>query len=146
MTNAILKNAKDYCDTHKHRLTKPRREVLKIMASSTKPMGAYDVLHELEKTIHNPKPPTAYRAIEFWQKHGFIHRIESLNAYTICQADHKHKGSEFMICDRCNTVTETHMCDLPQSLQEKTAQFKFTSIRWNFEIYGVCNACTLNTA
>jgi Fur family zinc uptake transcriptional regulator len=93
MTKAALKKATEYCEAHKHRLTEPRLAVLKIIAESAKPLGAYEILEKLGKTIKNPKPPTAYRAIEFWQEHGFIHRIESLNAYIACEAGHQHKGS-----------------------------------------------------
>ncbi len=141
MTTDILKRAKEYCVDHKQRLTAPRLEVLKIIAKSTKPLGAYDILEALGKVIKDPKPPTAYRAIEFWQEQGFIHRIESLNAYTLCVADHKHKGSQFMICDDCGTVIETHICALPKALQDSTAKKMFTPSRWSFEIHGLCEQC-----
>jgi len=142
MTQEVLKKATDYCEEHKHRLTEPRIEVLKIISASTKPLGAYEVLEELGKTIKNPKPPTAYRAIEFWQKHGFVHRIESMNAYVACKAGHQHKGSQFLICEDCGTVTEAHLCSLPQSLKDTTAKSTFKPARWNFEIYGTCEQCS----
>lgn len=141
MTKALLKKAAHYCERNKHRFTKPRQEVLRIILSSKKPIGAYDVLEELGKSIENPKPPTAYRAIEFWQKHGFIHRIESLNTYTACMAGHQHKGSQFMICNSCGHVTETHLCDLPNALQKSIAKNSFTASSWNFEIHGTCSKC-----
>ena len=141
MTKATLVNAAKYCETGKHRLTKPRVEVLKIIACSTKPLGAYEILEKLSKTIKNPKPPTVYRAIEFWQEHGFIHRIESLNAYISCEAGHRHKGSQFMICDDCGNVTEAHLCDLPQPFKDSTTKNTFTPSRWNLEIHGLCGKC-----
>ena len=87
-----LKQVESYCEEHKHRLTQPRVEVLKIISSSKKPLGAYEILDRLDGVMKNPKPPTVYRAIEFWQQIGFIHRIESLNAYDACEAGHQHKG------------------------------------------------------
>lgn len=141
MTQLIIRKASDYCEQKKHRLTEPRRQVLRIIASSAEPLGAYEILDKLGQVIKNPKPPTVYRAIEFWQEHGFIHRIESLNAYVACEAGHQHQGSQFMICDDCGTVIETHLCELPQSLKDNTVKNTFRPSRWNLEIHGVCAKC-----
>lgn len=115
--------------------------VLDIIDSGEKPLRAYEILDKLATIIKNPKPPTVYRAIEFWQEHGFIHRIESLNAYTSCAAAHQHQGSQFMICDDCGTVIESHLCDLPQALHDNAVKNTFIASSWNFEIYGLCAAC-----
>jgi len=141
MTQALIKKASNYCEEHKYRLTEPRTAALKIIASSKKPLGAYEILKRLGNVIKNPKPPTAYRAIEFWQEHNFIHRIESLNAYVACEAGHRHKGSQFMICDDCGDVTETHLCDLPQPIKDSMTKNTFAPSRWNFEIHGMCAKC-----
>lgn len=139
--NEVIEQAKLFCVQQKERLTKPRLEVLKIIAASSKPIGAYEILGKLGQVIDSPKPPTAYRAIEFWQKKGFIHRIESLNAYMMCGADHRHKGGQFMICDDCGVVIETHLCELPKPLQDATKQNTFHAESWNLEIHGLCGAC-----
>lgn len=137
----ILKEAELFCQKYKHRLSEPRLAVLKIIASSLKPIGAYEILKMLGNILDNPKPPTAYRAIEFWQAHGFIHRIESLNAYIICGVSHKHKGSQFMICDDCGIATEMHLCQLPKQIEENIAKNTFKLELWNLEVHGVCSNC-----
>ncbi|MFK7839094.1 MAG: Fur family transcriptional regulator [Bdellovibrionales bacterium] len=141
MTDQIIKKAEEFCEAYKYRLTEPRLQVLKIIVSAPQPQGAYDILHELGKVIKSPKPPTVYRAIEFWQEHNFIHRIESMNAYVACEAGHRHKGSQFMICDDCGDVQETHLCDLPSPLKNSTEENTFKPKRWNFEIHGTCEKC-----
>lgn len=138
---ALLKQVADYCAENGIRFTEPRQFVLEIIADAKKPIGAYDVLAELGKKIENPKPPTAYRAIEFLSEHGFIHRIESLNAYITCHTDHRHQGSQFMICDDCGTVVETHLCHLPEALVSKTVSAGFHLARWNVELHGSCENC-----
>ena len=137
----IVNQAKLFCVRHKERLTKPRLEVLKIIAASYKPLGAYEILEELGKIIHSPKPPTAYRAIDFWQQKGFIHRIESLKAYVICKADHRHAGGHFMICNDCGVAIETYIGDLPESFKSSVAKNAFTPSSWNVEIHGLCGQC-----
>lgn len=137
----ILKSAESYCEAAGIRLTDPRRMVLEIVAASEKPIGAYDVLAQLGKKISNPKPPTAYRALEFLQEHGFIHRIESLNAYIACTTGHKHAGSQFMICDSCGTVSEAHLCQIPTSISGKAHSEGFSLHHWNLELHGTCRDC-----
>lgn len=140
-TQALLQQVEDFCTENGHRFTDPRRYVLEIIADAPKPLGAYDILAELGKRLDNPKPPTAYRAIEFLTEHGFVHRIESLNAYVTCHSDHRHQGSQFMICDACGDVTETHLCHLPEPLEGKAVEAGFHLSRWNVEIHGTCAAC-----
>ena len=133
----------EICKKNKWRLTEPRLEVLRIISLSEKPIKAYEILKQLAIKIKNPKPPTAYRAIEFWQKHNFIHRIESLNAYSICSQGHTHRGSQFLICDDCGKVIESNfLTNLPQILQKTTPKSNFKALRWNLEVNGICNQCS----
>ena len=141
MTHKILKKFYEYCEENKFRLTAPRAEVLKIIIASKKPLGAYEILDKLKKVFKNPKPPTVYRSIEFLQDKNFIHRIESLNAYVACHIDHLHKDSQFMICDDCGIVIETHQCEIPKFLKDSAEKNTFTPSRWNFEVHGICAKC-----
>jgi Fur family zinc uptake transcriptional regulator len=138
----IEKKAIDFCKENNQRLTEPRIKVLKIIASSEKPIKAYDILKKLSLVIKNPKPPTAYRAIDFWESHDFIHRIESLNAYSLCVAEHLHKGSQFMICTDCGKVIESHFCELPDNIKKSVESNIFTATKWNLEIKGLCSKCS----
>lgn len=137
----ILKIAQQYCQQQQQRFTDPRRYVLEILLASSKPLGAYDILQRLGDYLPNPKPPTAYRAIEFWQAHGFVHRIESLNAYIVCRAGHHHKGSQYVICELCNDVQEIHLCSIPSDLARAMQDKGFSAKYWNAEIHGLCQNC-----
>lgn len=138
---ALIRHAAQYCDSRDLRFTDSRRFVLEIIASGKTPLGAYDVLAALGDYLTDPKPPTAYRAIEFLQKHGFIHRIESLNAYVACHAGHQHRGSQFLICDSCGSVSEAHLCSLPAPLETAAQKQGFKLGFWNAELHGLCGKC-----
>lgn len=131
----------EYCHEHSLRLTEPRKIAYKIVQSMKKPITAYDVLHKMGKYINNPKPPTAYRALDFLAEHGFVHRIESLNAYVSCGEGHRHDGSQFLICDNCARVEEIHLCSLPNALDSKMQEENFKMSYWNIEIHGMCSKC-----
>ncbi len=143
-TTTIIKKAETYCEREGARMTDPRRYVLDIVSKTKRAMTAYDILESLGEYLDKPKPPTAYRAIEFWVDAGFLHRIESLNAYILCTAGHTHDGSQFMICDDCGDVTEAHLCHLPDSLDSKAKKDNFNVKRWSVELHGQCARCTDN--
>ena len=119
----IRKKAIKFCEQISIGSLCSRLEVLKIIGASKKPIKAYEILEKLGEKIPNPKPPTAYRAIDFWLKHNFIHRIESLNSYAACSAEHFHNGSHFMICDDCGDVIESHSLEVPELLRQNTEKF-----------------------
>lgn len=138
---SILDTAQTYCDTHNVRFTDTRREVLKIISLSETPITAYEILDQLKNTVKNPKPPIVYRATDFWQEHGFVHKIESINAFVTCGENHRHKGSQFMICDTCGQTTEMHSCSLPPKFKDHVAEAGFQPVSWNVEVHGVCRDC-----
>ncbi len=138
----LVKQTEALCRERGIRFTDSRQHVLEIIAASKKPMGAYDILEALGKYIDDPKPPTAYRAIEFLMEQGIIHRIESLNAYVLCGTDHRHAGSQFLICDKCGTVVEAHICHVPEDLARRATEEGFNLSRWDAELHGTCSDCS----
>jgi Fur family zinc uptake transcriptional regulator len=137
----LIKGAEAYCKERGIRFTEPRRFVLEIIAGAKKPMSAYEILAALGEFIPHPKPPTAYRAIEFLMAEGFVHKIESVNGYVVCSTDHRHAGSQFLVCDSCGKVIEAHLCKLPQDLAKAASKQKFALTRWNAELHGTCAEC-----
>lgn len=138
----MIEEARKYCEEHGYRFTEPRRLVLDIVAQAEAPIGAYEILHRLGQYLDNPKPPTVYRAIDFWQEHGFLHKIESLNAFMACSAGHIHKGAQVMICKDCGDTEEIHMCSIPRPLEEQASSNKFQVMHWNTELHGICSKCS----
>ncbi|MCH9627275.1 MAG: Zinc uptake regulation protein [Chlamydiales bacterium] len=141
MNQDVIEQAKAFCIEQKERLTRPRLEVLKIIAESQKPIGAYAILGRLSLVVEQPKPQTVYRALDFWLQTGFIHSIKSLNAYTLCQAGQRHQGCGFMICHACGKAIEAAICEVPASLKDCLKKKNFTPIRWTMEIHGSCSDC-----
>ena len=138
---AAIESLRAFGQKNGHRITPPREHVLSIIAAADQPMTAYDVLDALGEKLDRPKPPTAYRALEFLMRSGFVHRIESLNAYVACSENHKHQGSQFMICDTCGHVEEAHLCHIPAALASQANEKGFRLFHWNAELHGQCGAC-----
>ncbi len=90
-------------------LTPLRKDILSIMLSNKKPMGAYDILNKLKKKRPNAEPPTVYRVLDFLIGIQLIHRIEAQNTYVCCThlADDKaiHKAI-LLLCNHCHKSYE----------------------------------------
>ena len=96
------------CTARGQRLTPIRRKVLGALLGSHQPLGAYEIMERLAPAGPRPAPITVYRALEFLCGNGFVHRIESRNAYLACARPHAAGDLiGFLLCERCGTVGET---------------------------------------
>lgn len=141
MKHKLLESASKYCEKHGFRFTEPRERVLKILIDTKKPLGAYDILQRLSLEMNNPKPPTVYRAIQFWHHQGFIHCLDSLKAYVACLHGHHVGQAQFLICNRCDFVQELE-CDLNLNcVKELAKNIQFSIVNCTVEIKGLCINC-----
>ena len=82
-------------------------QVLEVLLSSHKPLGAYEIIDRGAQSGSRPAPITVYRALDFLIENGLAHRIESRNAFIGCV--HQHADDDlvvFLICERCGEVGE----------------------------------------
>jgi Fur family zinc uptake transcriptional regulator len=106
-TADAIAHAEQVCASRAQKFTPIRRQVLQALLSSHRPLGAYEVIDELAKTMPRPAPITVYRALDFLMENGLVHRIESRNAFLACAHDHDATAMvAFLICDLCGSVGE----------------------------------------
>ena len=125
------------------RFTPLRWRVLEIILASHKPMGAYDILAELQRGAdgRKPAPPTVYRALDFLLAHGFVHRIDTLNAYMACFTPERRHRTHFLLCKACGCTAEIEDPALAAALARAAANAGFAAQRETVEIAGLCAAC-----
>jgi len=136
-----LEAAQLACQKQGLRLTKIRNQVLEIIWASHNPIGAYDVLHQLQERGHKPAPPTAYRALDFLVSANLIHRIESLNAYIGCPSPNANHQCQFYICTECGHIAEVHNQNVTKALCEGAEELGFVSHQPVIEVHGTCRDC-----
>ena len=137
---AELKAAEGRCAAEHQRLTEPRRRALEMLLRAGQPVKAYDLLPKFHAGGRAAKPPTVYRALEFLERHGMAHRIESLNAYVACRRVGQTHAAAFLICDCCGATAEVE----PRAASDMDAiggeaGYRLTSI--TIEAHGLCAAC-----
>ncbi|MDP3705565.1 MAG: Fur family transcriptional regulator [Legionellaceae bacterium] len=132
----------EYCETLTLKLTALRKAVLYILWCAKKPTKAYDVLNNLLKIKPNATPPTVYRALDFFVASGILHKIESIQSYTLCCEPVKQQPTEvLMVCNMCHQVVETYDT-LVHTLFTKLADLHLFQLNQNaIELKGTCQDC-----
>jgi Fur family zinc uptake transcriptional regulator len=116
--------------------------VYDYLEAAGKPASAYDILDALRDQGLRA-PLQVYRALTKLIESGAVHRIESLNAFVACK-HHACGGSEvsiFMLCERCDQVTEALDTTTAAALASLCSARSFTGTRQMIEITGVCKVC-----
>lgn len=123
------------------RLTPVRRRVLEILLESHRALGAYDVLNRLAAEGFGNQPPVAYRALDFLEGLGLVHRIRRLNAFTACMHPGEAHSPVFLICRACQAVAEAPGAPVRDALEGAAAASGFTVEGSSVEATGLCPAC-----
>ena len=124
------------------RLTPLRRRVLDVFSESAAPLGAYAILEELSRREGKQvAPPTVYRTLDFLIARGFVHKIESLNAYAPCEhLGHAHHGM-LLICAACGRSEEIEDDAVMHSIAATADASGFRLDRVMIEAKGLCRRC-----
>jgi Fur family zinc uptake transcriptional regulator len=124
-------------------LSKNQLLVMDSLKHARQPLGAYSLLDKLrEKGLKAPLQ--VYRTLDQLEQMGIVHRIESLNAWTLCCAEN-HEGTPiFAICDDCGNVTEHLDNKLFDNIVALPVNGGFVPDRTVIEIHGKCHNCGTN--
>ena len=137
-----LAHAEALCVKRGERLTPMRRKVLEALTASHKPLGAYELIEQVAVQGPRPAPITIYRALDFLTAQGFVHRIESRNAFLACINNHASDAPViFLICEQCGAVGEAPSAAVTESLNAAAKGAGFAPKAQVIEITGVCRHC-----
>lgn len=131
-----------YYEALELKLTSLRKDVLYILWCAQKPLKAYEILDSLLKVKSNSTPPTVYRALIFFLASGTVHKIESIQSYTLCCEPEKHLSSEvLMVCNSCHQVIEVGDA-MVRTLVAKLAEAHHFQLKQDaIELKGTCKDC-----
>jgi Fur family zinc uptake transcriptional regulator len=140
VTTAIAA-AEAHCASESLRFTPVRRAALEILLREHRAMGAYELLDRLREAGFGAQPPVAYRALDFLVAHGFVHKIERLNAFVACAHPGASHSPAFLICRQCEAVAEAQSAPERGALGVAARAIGFRIERTVVEALGVCPAC-----
>ncbi|CAM3736212.1 zinc uptake transcriptional repressor Zur [Rheinheimera salexigens] len=141
-TESLVSRARTVCQNNGARFTSIREKVFRLLAKIDGGIGAYELLEQLKQTEPAAKPATVYRALEFLTEQGFIHKIESSNAFLLCHHFDEHHPAQLLVCDKCGNVHELHSDVLQQEFDQQAQALGFTISHQTIEAHGICNKCS----
>jgi Fur family zinc uptake transcriptional regulator len=140
--SGALAQAQSLCELRGVRLTALRLRVLELVWESHKPLGAYDILAVLSETDgRRAAPPTVYRALDFLQENGLVHRLASLNAFVGCSHPEQPHQGQFLICRTCHTSIELEQSSISAAIISSAASVGFSVEGQTVEVVGLCASC-----
>ena len=132
------------CHERGLRLTAIRARVLGFVAAAGKPIKAYDLLELVREGegAGAAAPPTVYRALDFLLANGFIHKLESVNAFVACHHPNTDQHSvPFLICDACHKAVEMEDEGAVAMLEVQARALGFSPQTQMLEVHGLCADC-----
>ena len=126
------------------RLTPIRALVVRLIAEAGRPVKAYDLLEMVRNadSVGADAPPTVYRALDFLMANGFVHKLESVNAFVACHHPNSAEHSvPFLICDRCHAAVELEDVDVVGQLEARAKALGFRPQAQTLEVHGLCAQC-----
>ena len=125
------------------RFTPMRRATFEFLLGQAAPLSAYDILARLENRLSKKlAPPTVYRALEFLLAQGLIHRLETNNAYLVCDHPGRHHESVYLVCTACGVTLEVDDPAVAELIEAKAAHHGFAPSKQVIEVQGLCKSCS----
>jgi Fur family zinc uptake transcriptional regulator len=137
--NSALEAAEAFCAEANEVLTVSRRRVLELLLAAGAAVKAYDLIGAYNQTGGVVAPTTIYRSLEFLERMGFVHRLESLSAFIVCHAARHEHPAAFLICECCGRTHEFAPDLVAQRAAAAVEDFKLERV--TLEVLGVCRHC-----
>ena len=142
----VLERAEQECQQAGVRLTVKRKNILALLLQSKQPLSAYDLVEQYRSQFAEALPAmSVYRILNFLVDNKLVHKLETTNQFLACAhiaCDHEHQVPQFLICDRCHSVTEVGLRKpLVRELHESVKKTGFVVANQQLELHGTCALC-----
>ncbi len=145
-SNKIIKIADHRCSKAGVKLTPNRRNILHLMLEEKKALSAYEIASLLQSKLNISLPAmSVYRNLDFLKDKKLVHKISSINKYTICNhilCEHDHEFMRLAICSQCLKVKELiSKSSVIRELRSTLDDIGFHLKSEHIELIGLCSNC-----
>lgn len=128
-------------------LTPKRKQILELLLDSDHPLSAYELLDGYNRLSSTRMPPmSVYRILDYLESQHLVHKLSTNNKYVACRyigKQHCQHSAQFFVCIKCDAVQEVKVArDTRTILNREAEQAGFVLEGSNFELQGICSACS----
>lgn len=138
---SYLDAAQAHCRARGSRLTAQRKEVLELLLRRGGSAKAYDLQDDMRARHGRVAPSTVYRALEFLIAQHLVHRVDALNTFIVCNAEHTAHHPLLLVCSNCEGVTELQDNQAYEVVRKTLRQAGAGFVETDIEVKGTCGKC-----
>lgn len=132
-----------FCADLGSKLTSLRKAVLFELWQAKQPLKPYEILGNLHQGQQKTHATAVYRVLDYLCQAGIAHKLDSIQAYTLCHTPHAPKQVEvLMICQSCKRVDEQHSDKVGEVVLAACRLQAFRPDLSSIEVKGLCVDCS----
>lgn len=128
----------------KLKITKPRAQIVQLLAKTNKALTPYEMRDNLKKQKIHADVVTIYRVLETLEQLALAHKVLAFSGYIRCNTTEKDSEEichHYLLCKNCHNVEEVEGEDLSK-LEGKISRDRHFSIQSHYlEFMGLCVNC-----
>jgi Fur family zinc uptake transcriptional regulator len=124
-----------------HKVTQPRKQVLRVLDGAQEPVSPYEIQKILEGNGKHLNHVTIYRILDLFCDLNLAHKVLLLNGFVKCTLGKKEGCHRFMICRQCGALREFADKALCEEENEIAQDLGFHSEQHFSEFSGICSNC-----
>ncbi len=141
MLSNMCTQVEEFLRSHRYKLTGARKEIIRILNESNRPLSVQEVHQQLNDTTADLA--SVYRTMNLLCELGVITKLdfqEKLYRYELSDAFVPHH--HHLICKRCGSIENIFEPCLPKGFEEKIRKHSGFEVESHvLEFYGVCESC-----
>lgn len=138
---AELQNCVEVLRAKGYKVTRPRRQVLKVLERAEMPVSPYDIQKILEEKGEHLNPVTIYRILDLLCLLNLAHRVLLSGGYVKCSLGTVEGCHRFMVCRQCGLLKEFADRALCEEEDEIARDLGFYAEHHFSEFFGLCANC-----
>jgi len=124
-----------------HKVTQPRKQVLRVLDGAQEPVSPYEIQKILEGNGKHLNHVTIYRILDLFCDLNLAHKVLLLNGFVKCSLGKKEGCHRFMVCRQCGALREFADKALCEEENEIAQDLGFHSEQHFSEFSGICSNC-----
>jgi Fur family zinc uptake transcriptional regulator len=124
-----------------YKVTRPRKQVLRVLDGAQEPVSPYEIQKILEGNGEHLNHVTIYRILDLFCDLNLAHKVLLLNGFVKCSLGKKEGCHRFMVCRQCGALKEFADKALCEEENEIAQDLGFHSEQHFSEFSGICSNC-----